>query len=606
MKKLSTRIILSYFYSTIIIVSLILFFTFQSIKSHYYDSSIKELSTINKSLQFNIIGYLNYKNIDISNLSFNNNVDSVVILNNFVIKLGQKLNTRITIIKLNGEVIADSKENPQNMDNHYDRPEIYSAINGLVGKSTRFSLTLKKEMLYVALPLEINNKPTAVLRTSFLLKDVDKLLVDLTTDIIKILVIVFLFSIIIVYIFSQQIVKPLNQLSFASRKVASGDFELNLKITGYSEIIELTRNFNDMTKRLKKLFSKVNIQREKLNTLISNVQEGIVVLNTKDEITLYNNSFSEIVKTQNLTRVNINKIIKSKKFKILLEEVKLKKTKSVTEIDEFDNYYLISANFIEVKDEVVIVLTDISEIKKLEALKKDLVANASHELRTPLTAIKGFVETLEDEVEGDNKRYVEIIHRHTNRLIALVNDLLTLSELEDKNQNLIINTVNIFNLINNVCIIFEEKLLSKKIEIIKEVDENLFFDVDSFRIEQVLINLIDNAIKYGDNNQVLIKVNLINKNSKLLQNFKLDENYNEYLEIIVADKGNGIPNKDKIRIFERFYTVDKSRARSMGGTGLGLSIVKHIINLHKGEIIVEDNEPKGCIMHIVLPRNTIS
>lgn len=603
MKKLSTRIILSYFYSTIIIVSLILFFTFQSIKSHYYDSSIKELSTINQSLQFNIIGYLNYKNIDISNLSYNNNIDSVNILNKFITRLGQKLNTRITIIKLNGEVIADSRENPQNMDNHYDRPEIYSAINGLVGKSTRFSKTLKKEMLYVALPLEIQNQNVAVLRTSFLLKDIDKLLLDLTIDIIKILIIVFLFSIIIVYIFSQQIVKPLNQLSFASRKVASGDFELNLKISGYSEIIELTRNFNEMTKRLKKLFSKVNIQREKLNTLISNVQEGIVVLNTKNEITLYNNSFAKIVKEQNLTRMNVHKIIKNKKFKNLLEEVKSNKTKSVIEIDEFDNYYLISANFIEVKDEVVIVLTDISEIKKLEILKKDLVANASHELRTPLTAIKGFVETLEDEVEGEHKRYVEIIHRHTNRLIALVNDLLTLSELEDRNQNLIINTVNIFKLINNVCIIFEEKLLTKKIEIITEVDENLYFDIDSFRIEQVLINLIDNSIKYGDNQQVLIKANLINKNEKLLQKFNLEDNYNEYLEIIVADKGNGIPDKDKTRIFERFYTVDKSRARTMGGTGLGLSIVKHIINLHKGEIIVENNNPSGCIMHIIIPKN---
>lgn len=602
MKKLSTRIILSYFYSTIIIVSLILFFTFQSIKTHYYDTSIKELSTINKSLQFNIIGYLNYKNINLNDLSYNNNVDSVLILNDFIVQLGNKLNTRITIIKLNGEVIADSKENPQKMNNHYDRPEIYSAINGLVGKSTRFSTTLKKEMLYFALPLEINNKKTAVLRTSFLLKDVDKLLFDLTTDIIKILVIVFLFSIIIVYIFSQQIVKPLNQLSFASRKVASGDFELNLKISGYSEIIELTKNFNEMTKKLKKLFNKVNIQREKLNTLISNVQEGIVVLNTKDEVTLYNNSFSEIVKKQNITKLNINKLIKNKKFKSLLEEVKLNKTKSVTEIDEFNSYYLISANFIEVKDEVVIVLTDISEIKKLESLKKDLVANASHELRTPLTAIKGFVETLEDEVEGDNKRYVEIIHRHTNRLILLVNDLLTLSELEDKNQNLILNTVNIFKLIYNVCIIFEEKLLSKKIEIITEVDENLNFDIDSFRIEQVLINLIENSIKYGDSNQLIIKANLINKSSITLQNFKLNDNYSEYLEIIVSDKGNGIPDKDKTRIFERFYTIDKSRARSLGGTGLGLSIVKHIINLHKGEIIVEDNEPKGCIMHIIIPK----
>lgn len=592
---------LGYIYATLSLVVLIIFFSIQTIKNNYYQYSIKELVTINKTLQLLLINSLD------SNLSQNINNDYYI--NQSISKIGKYINTRITIITLKGKVIADSKQNHLIMDNHYNRPEVYSAINGLNGQDTRFSKTLNKEMLYVALPIYKMNSnqkiKIGVLRTSYLLKDVDNLLIDLTFEITKISILVILFSIILVLIFTKNIVRPLNQLSFASRKVASGDFDINLQIEGYVEITELTNNFNNMTKKLKKLFGKVNIQKEKLKTLISNVQEAIVVINIKDEITLFNDSFQKITKSNKINRQDIKLIIKESNFISFLKEVKNNQKGQSIEINYNDYYYFVSANFIDYKQEIIFVFTNITELKNIEAYKRDLVANASHELRTPLTAIKGFIETMEDEAEGDIKHYATIINRHTDRLINLVNDLLTLSELENSNNSLIFTSVNINSLIKNVVLIFENKLKNKnltlKLDIKKDSKEVINIEIDSYRIEQVLINIIDNSIKYSENGEIQIICKIINPNKYRINNKIIETNYKEMLLISISDNGIGIPDKDKTRIFERFYTVDKSRARILGGTGLGLSIVKHIISLHNGIIFVEDNIPKGTIFNVLLP-----
>lgn len=631
MKKLSTRIMIGYINATLILVASIVFFTYQTIKTNYYNSSIKELATLNKSLQMLFVEDLKEMQKEInetqafqSNLNEPKKLDSLNTNNIFstqkysnlseiIVKIANKLNTRITIVNEEGFVYFDSKENPLKMENHLNRPEIYSAINVNYGQSTRYSNTLKKEMLYVAYPIRIDNNTRYILRTSFLLKNIDNLLTELIIEISKISLIIILLSMFAVLAFTRKVVKPLNQLSFASRKIASGDFDLNLKIKGYKEIIELTDNFNAMTRKLKKSFEKVNLQKERLNALISNLSEGIVVINTKNEITLFNSSFQKIVKNNDLTRKRILEIIDNEQFLEFLDNLKNNSLNSNTlQLKIEDNYFLVSGSFIDIKEEVILVFTDISEIQKLQIFKKDLVANASHELRTPLTAIKGFIETLEEESEGDIKYYAQIINRHTDRLINLVSDLLTLSELENFNNILDKNSINLSNLINKVIVIFENKLKTKNISITFNIDDKIECKCDEFRIEQVVINLIDNAIKYNENGQkLIINLEAINQNqisSKFdkeiineINRLKLFES-NELILLQFIDFGNGIPDADKKRVFERFYTVDKSRARQLGGTGLGLSIVKHIINLHNGIIFVENNVPKGSIFNIILPK----
>jgi len=234
------------------------------------------------------------------------------------------------------------------------------------------------------------------------------------------------------------------------------------------------------------------------------------------------------------------------------------------------------------------VLYDITDLKNLERLKKDFVANISHELRTPLTAIKGFVETLEEEEEIKNVQYLEIIKRHTDRLMNIVNDLLILSELEQTEKALVTEDVNLVSLAENILKVFEHRAKEKGIELKLGAAKDLkTVRADPFKLEQMLINLLDNAIKYTEKGEVLISLS--------------QDDGKSIIEI--KDTGIGIPASNLPRIFERFYVVDKSRSKKLGGTGLGLSIVKHIVLLHGGIIDVESSQGIGTKFTIVLPKN---
>jgi two-component system phosphate regulon sensor histidine kinase PhoR len=235
--------------------------------------------------------------------------------------------------------------------------------------------------------------------------------------------------------------------------------------------------------------------------------------------------------------------------------------------------------------EIVLIFSDISELKAVQQMKRDFVVNVSHELRTPLTAIKGFVETLQEETTGNEHRYLTIIARHTDRLINIVNDLLTLAEIEEKSQ-LEYELVNISNLINDTVKIFEERLQAKNLKMVVEIADGLkTINVDPFKFQQVLINLLDNAIKYTEQGQITIRVQK-----------KADQ-----VQIAIQDTGCGIPPEHLPRLFERFYVVDKARSRQMGGTGLGLTIARHIVLLHNGTIEVESQPGVGTTFFINIP-----
>ena len=249
--------------------------------------------------------------------------------------------------------------------------------------------------------------------------------------------------------------------------------------------------------------------------------------------------------------------------------------------------FLCSATSLKSKEEIVLVFHDITEIKEIEKMKRDFVANVSHELRTPLTAIKGFVETLLDEEKDLNKKhYLKIIQRHTDRLINIVKDLLLLSQLEERRSKLEIEDVNLKRLLEDISKMFIEKIKQKKLKLKIEIQKDLpLVKADPFKLEQMFINLIDNAIKYTDKGEIKISI----------------EQIDNLIKIVVADTGIGISEKHLSRIFERFYVVDKSRSRRYGGTGLGLSIVKHVVLLHNGKIEVKSKKNKGTKFTIYLP-----
>ncbi|ROL56912.1 HAMP domain-containing protein [Bacteroidetes/Chlorobi group bacterium ChocPot_Mid] len=444
-------------------------------------------------------------------------------------------------------------------------------------------------MLYVALPLKESGSIKAVVRVSLYVEHIDELYTVIRNEILLATFIVLIISVIILLYYSKNITNPINELVSASQRFAGGDLNSKVFINNNDELKDLANNFNKMTEKIREMFEAQSMQQEELKRIISAMQEGLIVLDKDNKIILHNKSFRKTVNANEINDKFYWEVLRDINVQKLVDKVRRKKSRKTTEIKLDNIFYLCSANYIQAKDEIVLVLFDISERKQLEEMKRDFIINASHELRTPLTAIHGFVETMEQEAKDVGfSKYLEIIKRHTTRLIMIVEDMLKISKMEDERISLEISEINFKELIEDVMTIFQERLKEKQLKfsynIAKGINE---YQGDYFKIEQLFINLIDNAIKYTQSGEVRL-------------NLRDDENNNLIIEI--ADTGIGIPQQDLDRIFERFYTVDKSRSRKNGGTGLGLSIVKHIVTLHKGNIKVKSSESKGSTFLITLPR----
>lgn len=578
MNKIIIKFSLGYLIVVTLLTSLIVYISFSTIKSHYIEASAKELLIYTELLE--------------SNIKSNNLQNDSTIVNHKIRQFTSKTNIRITILDNSGRVLYDSDGSPSKMENHLFRPEIVNANSDGTGQNIRFSNTVHDDMLYVARKFEPKGE-THYIRASIFVSKMNYLLYEVRTDIIEISVLVYLISLLGLLLFIKNISNPIKQLSEASKKVAEGNFEVKIKIKSNDELGELSLNFNNMTKRLKKLFEKVNSQKEQLDTLVSEIQEGLVVIDTKGKIKLYNDSFSKLIGQSNLIGKNLTNLIEDEHFKKILKEVVSTDVSIMKEVEIRNKFYLCSTSWIKMKNEVIILLHDISELHKLETIKKDFAINVSHELRTPLTAIKGFSETLLEEIEDpEQKRYIDIISKHTNRLIRIVNDLLLLSELEETKNNLVLEKIKVNDLIDNVFNLFIQKGKDKNITLVKTVENSeRILDIDNFRFEQLLVNLIDNAFNYTDSGKIEL----------------ISTEYSNRQVFIIADTGLGIPEEDIERVFERFYTVDKSRSRRVGGTGLGLSIVKHIVLLHNGNIKIESKIQQGTKFIITIPfaQNTI-
>ncbi len=516
----------------------------------------------------------------------NNEIDE---LRTEVKKLATLSQTRITIILKDGKVIADSEENPDKMENHAARLEIAKALNNRIGSSLRYSNTIKKKMLYLAQPVKFNNKIIAVVRASLFVEKINKVYSNLRNKIILSTIILDTLGLILLYYFSRRLTKPMEEIVEATNKFSDGNFNAKVIIDTNNEFKLLADTFNNMTDKIKELFESQSTQQEELKRILRSLQEGLIVINSDDTIVLHNKSFRLTINDNNPEGKKYWEILRDINLQKLINKVRKKQKHHTSEILINGIYYLASANYIHSIDQVVIVLFDISERKMLEDMKRDFIVNASHELKTPLTAIKGFIETLEDEANETQKKYLQVINRHTERLIAIVQDLITISKLEDQSLNTQKTKIDFHDLLMSIITIFDNKAREKGISFKINIDEDINnFKADSFKLEQLFINLIDNAVKYSNKGEISIKIT----------------DLEDAIEIIIADQGIGIPEEDLPRIFERFYTVDKSRAKKNVGTGLGLSIVKHIVNQHEGNIKVKSQIGKGTTFIITLPKET--
>lgn len=547
----------------ILLFSILVFvFSFRTIKFHYVNTLSLHLKNLASTLKLKVLPLIEEKDFK--------RLDSLAK------EIRRDINTRITIIAPDGKVLADSEEDPYFMENHKDKPEVKQAKRTGIGKSLRFSPTGKEEMLYMAIPIKSKGEFLGILRVSLSLRDINKLLNNLKFKLLGIVIFITLLSLLGAFFFSKNISHPLKELVLASKKLASGNFFAKVTFKRKDEIGRLAESFNEMSERLKHLFDNLTLKQEELNTIISSLGEGFVVLDKKGKVILFNESFRKFV------QINPEgkfwwEILRNSKIDQLIKKAKEEKRISLEEIELNERVFLSSFVFTPSKEELIIVLHDITEFKKLEKIKKDFVVNVSHELRTPLTVIKGYVETLEEEVEGSAKHYLEIIKKHTERLINIVQDLLLLSELEEKGLTQIKEDVNLKEIVIDVFKIFEQKAKEKGLKLNLICENNPIIKGDRFKLEQMFINLIDNAIKYTEKGEVSVELKRTEKE----------------VTIEVKDTGIGMPKQHLDRIFERFYVVDKSRSKKLGGTGLGLSIVKHIVLLHNGRINVESSLNKG-------------
>lgn len=510
----------------------------------------------------------------------------------------KKNESRITFIDFNGKVLGESEADYKSMENHLSRKEIAEARQGKVGKDIRKSSTLSTDFLYIAVPIKSLN---VIVRISTPLLQISHIkTIILCYTLIGILCGLVL-TILLALKFSSNLAKPIYQLISASKTIAGGDYSKRITIDSKNELKQLTMTFNQMASKLEKNMADVMDKNIKVESIINSMTSGIVAVDKNYHIILINSIACELFNVENgpgLIGMNLLELIRNNQINSFLKETMEKNVSLVNDIiiSAPENKVLrVYTNPIKSKDYNmpnsggIASIQDITTIKKLEQIRTDFVSNVTHELKTPLTSIRGFIETLRGGAINDadvSDKFLEIIDIEAERLFVLINDILQLSEIETKQKDINIGAYKLKPIVEEIISILSGTAAKKDIKLINEVDEKVNIVVNKDRIKQMLINLIDNGIKYNKNSgSVTIKAT---KEGQLVT-------------ISVKDTGIGILSNDIPRIFERFYRVDKGRSRSMGGTGLGLSIVKHIVNLYNGDIKVVSEPGKGSEFIIQIP-----
>ncbi len=522
------------------------------------------------------------------------------VLNKFCKLVDKNINTRITVIDHKGKVLCDSRGEVNSMAPHLtaDRKEIINAFKGISSSSIRNSSTLSTRMIYAAIPVKTNSQVYA-LRTAMSIAQIDNILARARRDILVFGLLVAVAASILSYFIVSNISTPIKDLRINAARIAAGDLDTTLPVPPQGAIHDLALSLNNMAEQLKKRLEQVSVEKKKRDAIFASMTEGVIALDLSGNILDINRAAIQILELpSNATGLSFyslarNDALQSVVEKIIKDKELVKRELTLHTIQE--RHVRVCGTVLSSKGTifgVVIVLSDITQVKKLENFRHDFIADVSHEIKTPLTAIRGAVETLAEGAikEPENApRFMKIITKHSDRLNSLVHDILSLSSLELKtgaNERDFAN-LKISSLINTACEICQERANNKDIQL-KVSLKNKIYQIkgDCQLLEQALINLIDNAIKYSEQGGH-IEIAVVKEA--------------DYVMIKVKDHGIGIATKHLARLFERFYRVDKARSRKLGGTGLGLAIVKHIAQLHNGSISVESELGKGSTFTLRLP-----
>lgn len=539
---------------------------------------------------------VNYEHIESTKANLKANNDLIInILNNENIKDKREffLNNfadsgiRVTYIDKDGRVLIDSFIDKDSMDNHNNREEVIQARKQSVGYSVRDSISSKGEYIYCA--TLYNNG--YIVRSSLPLKTVT----GLESSYLKYYVIILIFAILVSLIFSSNlsyaIAKPIKDLEFITSRIAKGEMDRRANIATRDEIGHLANTFNNMADKLQETLDDSIEKQNRLEAILKSMDSGVIAVDKNYKVIMINPYAKKIF--------GINKDIIGKNLMDNIRDFELEDIikNSKDEYTEIKIYWpkerdlrIKTADIINGYEKIgtVAVVQNITEFKKLENMRSQFVANVSHELKTPLTSIKGFAETLKDVHDDKTKeKFLNIINDEADRLTRLISDILTLSDIENSKE-VKTDEINVEKTINEVYYLVSKSAENKNISVTLYCENvpDIIGDKDKFK--QMIINLVDNAIKYTENG------------GKVEVGTKVE---NENCIIWVKDNGVGIPKVHLSRLFERFYRVDKARSRAQGGTGLGLAIVKHIVMSFNGAIDVQSEVGAGSTFTVTIPYN---
>jgi len=515
-------------------------------------------------------------------------------------RLSALSNARISVIDAGGVVLADSSGGISGMDNHLNRPEIQEARVRGKGRSVRFSRTLGVDTLYLAFPMGETPEIRGYIRLARPLVEVRQSVRNITILILQSFLIVGALSFLIAFIFTSRLVSPIQEMEQFTKRLRDGEETGSLMIGSSDETGRLARNINYLVAELQEKIRFADEERGKLEAVFSSMEDGILVLDTQDRIETTNDTAERIFafRPEEVVGRTLLEAFRNIPLQQALDRFKKAGASLSQEITLGEgDLTVLDVTLSPVQglppgeEKTMIVLRDVTRLKKLERVRADFVANVTHEIKTPLTAILGFIETLRggaiDEKETA-KGFLETIQRHAERLDRLVDDLLTISDAELGEMSFLFESVSIDGIIENILPVIEPGASQKGIRIEKDLPDNLPpIRGDRDRLHQIVLNVLDNALKFTPEGGAISIRGVDGKDGTV--------------SVTVADTGVGIPKDEIPRLGERFYRVDKTRSRELGGTGLGLSIVKHLITAHDGRMEIDSQVGKGTIVSLIFP-----
>jgi two-component system phosphate regulon sensor histidine kinase PhoR len=586
-RRLFWLLLPSYWVLTAIAIIVVAFYAFHSMSNLYFQALENDIHTRATLLSTQMLPLIK--------------ANDTSAVNELCKTLGQSAQTRFTVIMPDGKVAGDTDENPDNMEYHGDRPEVRMALGGGSGMDTRYSRTLKQEMMYIAIPLkDTNHEILCAVRASLPMTAIQAELNTMTSRVVAASILTGILSMIVCIVVVKRITSPLHGMGHAARQFAEGDFNHRIPAQHTLEMDQLAESLNTMSEQLNKTLSTLSQQRNEQQAVLSSMDEGVLAIDKRERIINMNRVAGEIldVNHKEIKRELIQQVIRFSNLQEFIKAVlgaQKPLTRSLTLTGETEKQIQANGRVLcDAEGESIgalVVLRDVTQLRHLETVRSDFVANVSHELKTPITSIKGFVETLLSDDwnhEPDILRFLEIINQQSGRLNAIIDDLLMLSRLEQKDGHVMKEVADLSHVLESAIYLCQLQAGKKNIQIDVKCPKDLKLSINAPLLEQALVNLVVNAIKYSDpDKKVLI----------------LAEKQADQVVIYVKDEGFGIERKHLDRLFERFYRVDTARSRKLGGTGLGLSIVKHIIQAHNGTIRVESKVGNGTTFIIALPLN---